>query len=81
MFGLDTFAQIVITCTGCTSLYLLASQSPRVRMWGAIVGLIGEPFWLTTAYLNGQAGIVALAFVYGINWTRIAYCNWLEVVK
>lgn len=81
MFGLDAFAQTVITCTGCTSLYLLASQSPRVRMWGAIVGLIGEPFWLTTAWINEQAGIVLLAFVYGVNWTRIAFYNWKEVTR
>jgi hypothetical protein len=59
----------------------MASQEPRVRMWAAIIGLAGEPFWLLTAYLNEQWGIVALAFVYGLNWLRIGYLNYKEVVK
>jgi len=59
----------------------MASQEPRVRMWAAIIGLAGEPFWLLTAYLNEQWGIVALAFVYGLNWLRIGYLNYQEVVK
>lgn len=78
---IDAIAQGIITCTGCLSLYLMASQSPRTRMWAAIVGLAGEPFWLTTAYINEQWGIVALAFVYAINWIRIAVKNWQAVTE
>ena len=73
---LDAIAQGIITCTGCLSLYLMASQAPRVRMWAAIVGLCGEPFWLLTAYINGQWGVVALAVVYAVNWVRIAVINY-----
>lgn len=76
---IDIIAQSVITCTGCLSLYLMASLDPRTRMWAAIVGLAGEPFWLTTAYINGQWGIVALAVVYAVNWVRIAVVNWRAV--
>ena len=79
--SIDVIAQTVITCTGCSCLWLMASQEPRVRMWAAIIGLAGEPFWLLTAYLNEQWGIVALAFVYGFNWLRIGYINYKEVVK
>lgn len=73
---LDAAAQTIITCTGCASLYLMASQQPRTRAWAGIIGLAGEPFWMLTAYLNGQWGIVALAVVYGVNWIRIVRSNW-----
>lgn len=73
---LDIFCQVVITICGFTSLYLLASQDPKIRMYAGIVGLIGEPFWLTTTLINGQYGIVVLCFVYGVNWIRVVYSNW-----
>lgn len=76
---LDFFAQAVITCTGCLSLYLIASQEPRTRAWAGIVGLAGEPFWMLTAYINGQWGIVALAVVYGVSWVRVVLKNWGSV--
>lgn len=72
---LDLIAQAVITCTGCFSLYLMASQDRRTRKLGGVIGLIGEPFWLTTALINDQWGVVLLCFVYGVNWARIVWCN------
>lgn len=73
---LDIGSQIVITCTGFFSLYLMASQSARTRMWGGVVGLAGEPFWLTTAIINHQWGVIILCFVFGYNWARVVYSNY-----
>lgn len=73
---IDYFCQAVITCTGVTSLYLMGGQTARIRMWGGIVGLIGEPFWLTTASINQQYGIMVLCVVYGIAWIRVVWKNW-----
>lgn len=72
---IDIIAQCVITVTGFTSLYLMASQAPRTRMYGGMVGLAGEPFWLLTAYLHEQWGVVALAIVYAVNWYRVVRKN------
>lgn len=73
---IDIISQCIITCTGFFSLYLMASQNPKTRMYAGIVGLAGEPFWLATAIINHQWGVVLLCIVYGINWARIAYSNW-----
>lgn len=73
---IDWVSQAIITCTGFCSLYLMASQEARVRMWGGIIGLSGEPFWLVTATINDQYGVMALCFVYGVNWARVAFSNW-----
>ena len=78
---IDWMSQAIITCTGFCSLYLMASQDPKARMWGGIIGLSGEPFWLITATINQQYGVMALCFVYGINWARVAYSNYKEVSK
>jgi len=76
---LDYFSQFVITCTGMGSLYFMASQSPRDRLKGGLIGLFGEPFWFFTAFINNQPGIIALAFIYAIAWIRVSWSNYKEV--
>jgi len=78
---IDYSSQAVITCTGFLSLYLIASQDAKMRMYAGIVGLIGEPFWFTTALINEQWGILPLAAVYGFNWARVVYCNAQEMER
>lgn len=77
----DYFSQVVITFTGFAAMYLLASQDPKTRMYAGIVGLAGEPFWLATALINEQWGIVALVFVYGVNWGRVVWSNYSETER
>jgi len=77
--SIDLFCQIVITICGCSSIYLLASQDAQTRMVAGIIGLIGEPFWFATAYMNEQYGILILVFVYGVSWARLVWSNYLEV--
>ena len=69
--ALNLLCQVIIPVTGLTAMYLVASDSPRRRMWAGIVGLSGEPFWITTAALAEQWGIVVLAFVYTVSWWRV----------
>jgi len=71
----DILCQVILVFTGCGSLYLMASQQAEHRMWAALIGLLGEPFWLTTAFINGQWGVVALACVYGASWFRVFLSN------
>ena len=75
---IDYSCQAAVTCTGFFSLYLLASQDARVRMYAGIVGMIGEPFWLATAVINEQWGILPLVVVYGVNWVRVIHSNYHE---
>ena len=75
---IDYSCQAAVTCTGFFSLYLLASQDARVRMYAGIVGIIGEPFWLTTAIINEQWGILPLVVIYGVNWVRVIASNYHE---
>tara|TARA_R110000851_G_scaffold138349_1_gene274964 strand:+ start:153 stop:422 length:270 start_codon:yes stop_codon:yes gene_type:complete len=75
---IDYSCQAAVTCTGFFSLYLLASQDAKTRMYAGIVGMIGEPFWLTTAVINEQWGILPLVVIYGVNWARVIHSNYQE---
>lgn len=73
---LDTIAQTVIIFTGIGSMALVSSQEAKIRMYAGMIGLAGEPFWLTTAIIAGQWGVILLVIAYGINWWRVFWKNY-----
>jgi len=77
---IDIIAQIVIIFTGIGSIYYMSSPDAKKRLKGAKIGLFGEPFWLTTALIHDQLGVIVLVLVYGINWARAYYINY-KLVK
>ena len=77
---LDTGSQLLILVTGVLSIYLVGSPNAETRLKAGIIGLIGEPGWFITAFLNEQLGIMILAFIYSYNWGRVVYNNW-ELIR
>jgi len=64
MFTLDIIAQIGITIFGVSAIILVA----RKNKWGFVLGLASEPFWIITAYLNKQWGVLLLSAIYVFSW-------------
>ena len=73
MFSLDTIAQIGITIFGVSAIILVASKNK----WGFVLGLISQPFWLITSFLNKQWGVFLLSVVYVFTWAYGIY-NWFS---
>lgn len=68
---LDNVSQVGIALFGVTSIFLIA----RKNKWGFVIGLISQPFWYITTYINKQWGIFFLNFVYTGTWIFGVY-NW-----
>lgn len=68
--------QFLIAFTGITALLLLDAQSIRFKEWAGFVGLIGQPFWMYTAYQNDQWGIFVLSIIYALVWIRSIRKYW-----
>jgi nicotinamide riboside transporter PnuC len=60
----DVVSQVVIFIFGAGSIILVA----RKNKWGFVLGLLAQPFWYITAYVNGQWGIFFVSFVYTASW-------------
>jgi nicotinamide riboside transporter PnuC len=69
MSPLDVIAQIGISVLGITAIILVS----RKNKWGFVFGLLSQPFWFTTAYLNSQWGVFFLSLIYTGSW---AYGIW-----
>ena len=70
-------SQVFIALFGLTSLWL-ALDPPRedLRRFAPIVGLCGQPFWLTETY--GKWGMFVLCLAYTGVYLRGAYVHWIK---
>ena len=67
----DTIAQIGMFVLGITAIILVS----RKNKWGFVFGLLSQPFFFLTAYLNAQWGLFLLSVVYTGGWAYGIY-NW-----
>jgi len=60
----DTISQVAIFIFGVSSIVLIAKRNK----WGFMLGLLAQPFWYITSYLNHQWGIFFVSFAYTASW-------------
>jgi nicotinamide riboside transporter PnuC len=61
---IDVIAQVWITIFGVGAILLVSRKDRR----GFVLGIISQPGWFATAFINRQWGVIALNFVYGGVW-------------
>lgn len=69
-------AQAWIAVFGVAAVWLSQDERESVRRWACVCGLCGQPFWITTALLNHQWGILALTVLYTWSWWRGVRTYW-----
>lgn len=67
-------AQITIFLLSTCSVWLLSAPAPG--MWGYILGLASQPFWLYASARARQWGVFALSLVYTVLWLRGIFNHW-----
>lgn len=65
----DTISQFGMLIFGVTAIVLVA----RKNKWGFVFGLLSQPFFFITSYLNRQWGLFILAIAYTASWTYGMY--------
>ena len=69
--------EIMIFVLGSGAAFLL-NLNNRWSRWGAVVGLISEPFWFLSAYMSGSWGIFAVSFIYTFSYIIGVYNFWIR---
>lgn len=62
--NIDTIAQIGVAVFGITAIILVAKKNK----WGFVFGLLSQPFWFITAFVNEQWGVLFLSVIYLGTW-------------
>ena len=61
---IDIIAQIGISFFGILAIILVS----RKNKWGFVFGLLSQPFWFITAFINQQWGVFFLSIIYTCSW-------------
>jgi len=61
---LDNISQIGLSIFGVLAIVLVAKRNK----WGFVFGMISQPFWLITSFLNEQWGVFFVSIVYTGSW-------------
>lgn len=70
--------QLAIMLTGVISAWLLNASSERMRRWGCIIGLLGQPCWLWSTVTNAQWGMAAVTVGYTAAFVRGIWLLWIR---
>jgi len=65
----DTISQIGIAIFGISAVILVAKKNK----WGFVLGLLSQPFWLITSFINKQWGVFILSIIYVGSWAFGVY--------
>lgn len=60
----DYVSQFGMVIFGLPAIFLVAKRNK----WGFVLGLLSQPFFFITSYVNHQWGMFFLSFLYTINW-------------
>jgi len=60
----DIISQIGIAIFGVSAIILVSKKNK----WGFVLGLLSQPFFFITTFINKQWGIFFLAIVYTGSW-------------
>ena len=75
-----TIAEVMIFVLGSLAVFLLNTNS-RWSKYGAIVGLLSEPFWFLSAWASESWGIFAVSFIYTLSYILGVYSFWFRKTK
>lgn len=65
----DAISQVAILFFGAGAIILVAKKNK----WGFVFGLLAQPFWYITAFINQQWGVFAVSFIYTASWAYGVY--------
>jgi hypothetical protein len=77
--------QIVIGILSGSAILLSQDTRSHVRKYAPILGLLGQPFWMYTSFMNDQPVLFLLSFYYmyawGIGVKNYWYLPWKQKVS
>ena len=62
--------QLALAAFGLTALWMATGTNPTARKWASVVGLMGQPAWITFAVQTDAWGLLALSVAYTLVYAR-----------
>ena len=69
--------QLMIALLGGSAIWFVGRTEEWSR-WGYILGFLSQPFWIYSAVVNEQWGILLLSIWYTYSWGQGIYNYWIR---
>jgi len=76
----DVISQALLLLSGGSAIWFLSRKEDWKR-WGFIIGILGQPFWLYSSYMNELWGIFLLTIFYTYSFAQGIYFYWIKPKK
>lgn len=73
-----TIIQLTIMFTGVIAVWLSLCKADRVRRWGPVFGLAGQPFWVALFWKSDQHIMLGICALYTFTWARGFWMFWIK---
>lgn len=70
--------QALLMIFSAAAIGLVTSDDPKRRRWGPVFGILGQPFWIYSAFHSGQWGICVLSIWYTVQWVKAIHTMWVS---
>jgi len=70
--------QIIILILSAASIWLVTREEDW-KKYGYIIGLLSQPFWAYSSFVNEQWGIFALTLFYTYSWSQGIYNYFIKI--
>ena len=70
--------QVAIAFTGVIAIWLSQDERSNFRKYACLFGITGQPFWMYSAIVAEQWGILTLTFFYTWAWIKGIRVHWLN---
>ena len=69
--------QVFIFIFGGSAIWLVG-RTDKWKRYGYILGLLSQPFWLYSSFINQQWGVFVLSIWYAYSWSNGIYNYWIK---
>lgn len=74
----EIICQTVIIVAGAFAAWLSQDPKFKLRRWSSLAGLIAQPFWFYSTFVNEQWGMFAVSFIFTAAYVRGFYEGWIK---
>lgn len=70
--------QVALAVFSTLAIWLSQDERADSRRWGAVFGLLSQPFWFYTAYQAEAWGVFFMSLIYSVAWLRGIRNGWFR---
>lgn len=78
MITIEQLCQFVIIVAGAIAAWYSQDPNPSNRKWSSVAGLVTQPAWFYSTFVNHQWGMFLVSFIFAAAYARGFISFWIK---